>query len=202
MLRAPILGTVKSRLAAALGEAGALDAYKELLGIVFRRIGRLQGITLRVTPDDRADLITPWAQALARGYEIRPQGEGDLGTRMQRAFADAFAEGAHHVIMIGVDCPGLSADHIHGAWRKLESADVVLGPATDGGYWLIGLSSPAPEFFDGPAWGSDTVFQQTMQTAERMGRCVALLDLLSDIDTLDDWNAYTKKAQPAAAGPL
>ena len=94
-----------------------------------------------------------------------PQARGDLGARLESAFAAAFADGATAVLAMGTDCPGLTTDRLRAALAALAASDLVLGPATDGGYYLIGLARPAPELFAGVPWGTERVLAATLARA-------------------------------------
>ena len=188
-VKAPREGEVKTRLAATVGTRKACAVYRELVGTVLRRIGALKAVELRFTPDDAGAEIQPWLQA---GWTARPQGEGDLGVRMNLAFEDSFAEGAGRVVIIGSDCPSVASADIRTAWKELSAHDVVLGPAIDGGYWLIGLRAAQAPLFEGIAWSGDQVLGQTLQRARTLGLRIQLLRILADIDTEEDWNAYVQ----------
>jgi rSAM/selenodomain-associated transferase 1 len=105
---------------------------------------------------------------------------------VSRAFASHFADGARSVVLIGTDCPDISLNHLRAAFRYLENHDLVLGPAFDGGYYLIGLSANRPELFEGIGWGESSVLEKTITTAESAGLRTALLDPLRDIDRPED----------------
>ena len=113
------------------------------------------------------------------------QGPGDLGQRMETAFRRAFQEGCHRVVLFGTDIPGLSVPVLEQAMDLLRDRDLVLGPSTDGGYWLAGLKREADLFRD-VAWGSGAVLAQTLAKAETLGLSTALLNPLIDIDTPED----------------
>ncbi|GAC1380996.1 MAG: hypothetical protein NVSMB30_28790 [Hymenobacter sp.] len=121
---------------------------------------------------------------------VRCQAPGDLGERMAAAFAAAFEAGARRVAIIGTDCPGLRAAHLTQAFAQLADHDVVLGPATDGGYYLLGLRQPCPELFQNKAWSTASVLPDTVAEAERLGYRVALLPELRDVDTAVDLVAW------------
>jgi glycosyltransferase A (GT-A) superfamily protein (DUF2064 family) len=110
---------------------------------------------------------------------------------MAAAFRDAFAEGATRVVIIGSDCPWLSASDIEAAWDGLSKYDVVLGPAADGGYWLIALKRLHTNLFQRIHWGTHTVLDETTRAARRASLRVLALRLLEDIDTPEQWLAYT-----------
>jgi len=192
-VKAPREGEVKTRLAATMGTKKACAAYREMVATVLRHIGALQSVELRFAPDDAGAEIQPWLQ---RDWIAQPQGEGDLGTRMLRAFEDSFAAGAERVVVIGSDCPEAGSADVRTAWKELKSHDVVLGPAIDGGYWLIGLRAAQPALFEGISWSGDQVLGQTLQRARTLGVRIQLLRILADIDTEEDWNAYIQNREP------
>ena len=187
LLRAPRPGTVKSRLAAVLGDDAALAAYRELLERTLRAVSALAPVELRCTPDD----AIPEIRALASpSWQVSPQGNGDLGERIHRAFADGFRDGVSRMVVIGTDCPQVTADDVQSAWNALGTAEVVLGPASDGGYWLIGLRAPQPRLFLGIDWGGPEVLNQTRRNAAAAGLRLHQLRELSDVDTAEDWIRY------------
>ena len=189
-LKAPRPGFVKTRVAATAGRDKACAIYRELVETLLAGLGSLDSVELRFWPDDAAAEIKSW---LREGWTAEPQGEGDLGDRLRRAFASAFNSGAQRVVIIGSDCPEVEAADIRSAWRELAAHDLVVGPAVDGGYWLIGLSSPQPKMFAGIAWSSDQVLGQTLQLGRELGLRIQLLRILTDIDTEEDWNAYVRQ---------
>jgi rSAM/selenodomain-associated transferase 1 len=159
-------------------------------------LGGLEGLKdleLRFTPGDALPEIQGW---LRRGWRASPQGEGDLGQRLNRAFADALADGTKRVVIVGSDCPYLHAEDIRTAWAGLESCDVVLGPAEDGGYWLIGLRAMQPTLFTEMLWSSDKVLSETIARAKALGLKTFLLRTLSDVDTAEDWERFISAATP------
>ncbi len=186
-LKAPRPGEVKTRLAATLGGNAACDAYRRLVAETLAGIQSIPGVELRFAPDDAREEIVPW---LRRDWIAVPQGPGDLGTRLQHAFAEAFTAGAERVVAIGSDAPDVNAADIRSAWRELRGHDVVLGPATDGGYWLIGLNTPRPELFDNIPWSTDQVLAHTLQRARQMQLRIQLLRILADVDTEEDWRGF------------
>jgi rSAM/selenodomain-associated transferase 2/rSAM/selenodomain-associated transferase 1 len=110
---------------------------------------------------------------------------GDLGERMAHALSTAFQKGCHRVILFGTDIPELSASVLEQAFERLKEKDMVIGPSTDGGYWLIGLKKDADLFADIP-WGTKGVLQETLSRAERLSLSADLLNPLTDIDTVED----------------
>ncbi len=189
-VKAPRAGFVKTRLAAALGPHGALAAYRALVERVLEELSPLRDVELRFTPDDAASEISAW---LRPAWRAAPQGDGDLGARMNRAFAQGFASGAARVVLIGSDCPHLTTGDIAAA--ALTDHDVVLGPAEDGGYWLVALRAPAPGLFEQIEWSTDGVLAQTLARAQSLGLRVHLLRTLPDVDTVEDWQRYLAHGQ-------
>jgi hypothetical protein len=190
--RFPEPGQVKTRLIPALGPEGAARLQREMTLHTLhwaRELNRYHGIEFEVrfaganVPRMRAEF----------GDDVRyePQCEGNLGDRL----ATAFAEGASRTIIVGTDCPELSARCALEAFTSLDNHDVVLGPATDGGYYLIGLNRPVPELFQGIAWGTSSVCAQTQRIANERGLSVALLAPLSDVDLPEDLAVWDRVRQ-------
>jgi rSAM/selenodomain-associated transferase 1 len=187
LLKAPRAGLAKTRLAAAIGDAAALKAYRSLLEFLFERIASVTSVQLHFSPADAAAEIEHW---LKPGWISRPQTDGDLGQRLVSAFESNRDDGFSKTIIIGSDCPYLDVTDLEEAALSLDQHDVVLGPANDGGYWLIGLKVAQPELFTGIHWGTGQVLQQTLDSARRAGLKHHLLRTLSDVDTVQDWNAF------------
>jgi len=123
------------------------------------------------------------------------QKEGDLGLRMRQAFDAAFTDGASMAVVIGTDCPEMTSDLVERALCALVDYDLVLGPAKDGGYYLIGLRQQIPELFEDIAWGTEKVFEQTVEIANRLKLRLLLLEKLGDIDRPEDlriWERISK----------
>lgn len=197
-VKAPRPGGVKTRLVAALGPERAAQLYRLLADEEIRRtapLGNAYRRTFLFAPAEAGAEVAAWLP----GEELAPQSEGDLGERMARAFADAFAGGARRVILIGTDTPCLSQAHVCRALSLLDEADLALGPAEDGGYYLIGLMRPRPELFAGIAWSTRSVLSATLERAEQLGLSVRLLEPLADVDTLEDVHANWAKLQPVLA---
>ena len=193
-MKAPRPGAVKTRLAEALGADAACAAYRRLVEALVANLAPLPKAELCFTPVDAAAQIKPW---LRPGWTACPQVGGDLGERLHAAFHEHFETDALHVVIIGSDCPDVTARDIEDAWLALEGHDVVLGPALDGGYWLIGLRAPQPALFAGIPWSTDRVFGETICRAREAGLRVAILRELADVDTPADWERWLAR-QPVS----
>lgn len=189
--RPPVPGRVKTRLSPALPAALACDLSRAMLE---------DTLEAALAADlDRRFIF--WADPLDAnaGFEIPPgfeprlqQGDG-LGERIEHAFG-ALLEGSRaRAIVIGSDCPELRAPRINEAVRALETHDLVLGPTEDGGYYLIGLSRPAPALFRELAWSTGSVFEQTRARAKGAGLSIAVLPALADLDTPADLAALVAR---------
>jgi rSAM/selenodomain-associated transferase 1 len=185
--KAPRLGSVKTRLAASIGGDRALSAYVELLSRSLAAVKSFPHVEIRYAPDDAELLLAPF---LERGWTAKPQGEGDLGLRLSRAFQESFDAGAAKVAIIGADCPYLVKKDFQNCWTSLNQNDLVLGPAADGGYWLIGLKQCYPELFRDIPWSSSDVLAQTLARGKGLHLKMDLLRILSDVDNVQDWKEY------------
>ena len=185
--RNPVAGKVKTRLIPALGAEGATALYREMLEA-----------TLLMTTQVRAAEVSLWCdtpgetcKALAdvHGIGCFHQRGADLGARMHDAFSRQFLV-SQRVILIGSDCPGLTADYLDSAFELLHSRDAVIGPAMDGGYVMIGLKRPEPGLFEQIQWGSRNVLDQTRARFRQLGLDASELVPLHDIDTPGDLAHY------------
>lgn len=182
--RAPVAGRVKTRLAAGIGEERALEIYWILGRRVVDQVrnGPWRTVICHDPPDSAASMVD-W---LGReNIEFAPQSPGDLGERMEHALGEALASGGRACV-IGTDAPGVDASVVEDAFRALDHADVVFGPALDGGYYLVALSSPTPALFRGIPWGTGQVLSRSLDRARAAGLRPHLLHPLQDIDTLAD----------------
>jgi uncharacterized protein len=185
-VRAPERGRVKTRLAADIGNDAALAVYERLgrhTVAVARSLGRAVRVRVCHTPDDAGDAVAAW---LGDGVEYRGQDDGDLGQRMGRAFADAFEDGAERVVIVGSDLPGLTPDLLRDALALLGGHPAVLGPARDGGYYLLGLHQSMPDLFRDVPWSTDRALEVTLERFAAAGITPAMLPELNDVDTADD----------------
>jgi rSAM/selenodomain-associated transferase 1 len=196
--KAPRPGAVKTRLAEAVGAETAAQLYRLLAERELQHTRPAAGEYQRVvlfTPADAAEEMAHWLP----GEALRPQTGGDLGERMASAFAEAFAVGARRVVLIGTDVPWLSRESVADALRRLDEVELVLGPADDGGYYLIGLSRPMPGLFRGIAWSTPSVLGATVDRASALGLSVQLLEPLPDIDVLEDLRRHWERLGPTLA---
>jgi rSAM/selenodomain-associated transferase 1 len=198
-LRFPEPGKVKTRLAAGVGAQEAAAIYRQLVALTFEAVASwadrpARSVWVAFDPANRETEVRDWLLAGPAGSALattlRAQGDGDLGARLEQQFDDAFREGHERVVAIGSDCPDLTASVLEQAFAHLGSADVVLGPAVDGGYYLIGTNRPAPELFRGIPWSSPTTLAATLAAATASGRRVAVLPRLADVDTADEWRDW------------
>lgn len=177
-VRKPEWGKVKTRLAADVGNDMALDIYQKLLQYT-------QDITSTADADRFVFATAPLHHAWP-DTDMRVQGEGDLGARMTKAFEEIFAEGYRKVMIIGSDCASLTPAHLSRAFAALDTHDLVIGPAADGGYYLLGMTAFFPALFQEIHWSTDTVLSATLSRAEALSLRVHLLDTLTDIDEYKD----------------
>ena len=177
-----VYGKVKTRIAATLGDAKALDIYRALVAHTHR-------ITV-LLPHDKyvyySDYVEPddvWNNPFFK----RQQEGTDLGIRMKHAVEQVFNEGHEQVIIIGSDCMELDAGIIEQAFAALNKTDAVIGPATDGGYCLLGLTAMHNRLFENIAWSTNRVLDQTLAVCRELQLHYILLPQLSDIDEAADW---------------
>lgn len=178
--RNPQLGKVKTRLAKTIGDVNALQVYKDLLEH-----------TMQQTEHISCDKFVFYDTAIVEGdiwketvYQKSIQSKGDLGQKMQAAFEQLFEKGYTNCIIVGSDLFDLKAAIIENAFAKLKINDVVLGPAEDGGYYLLGLKKMIPAVFKNKDWGNSTVLSDTLKNLTN--HKTDFLDTLNDIDTFED----------------
>ncbi len=176
LARQPSPGRCKRRLAVSIGDHSAARVQQRLLAHTVA--------VARQWQQSEADAVV----SLCLGHQ---QGPGGLGLRMQRQLGRAVRAGAQAVVLVGSDLPGLGVQHIQQAFSALHHAPVVLGPACDGGYWLVGLTATGHQqqrgrLFSGIGWGGSEVLKQTLQQAAAFGWNPQLLRYQSDLDRIDD----------------
>ena len=192
LARYPRLGEVKTRLVPPLTADEALGLHDRLARHTLRSM-----LALSATGESRVEVRTDAAFTrvaydwLGRGFSARYQGEGDLGDRIRLAFGESFARGMDRVAVAGSDCPRMTAGHLREALALLDGVDVVLGPAQDGGYYLVALDKKSakqsvPVLFSDVAWGTAAVMERTLAICEEHGLTWALLEPLPDVDRSED----------------
>ena len=179
---------MKTRLAATIGPEAALAVYRELVKHTQQAAAALTDVRKTVWFAEPA--ATPALAAEWVGFEQAVQPPGDLGQKMQAAFEEAFRQGAEATIIIGTDCPTLTAAHLTAAFQALATHDVVLGPAEDGGYYLLGMRKLRAELFQNKAWSTAEVLTATLADTMQLGLRTTLLPLLRDVDTAADLAAW------------
>jgi hypothetical protein len=192
--RYPEPGKTKTRLIPVLGAEGAANLQRQMTEHTLFQVRQLQRICpvsyeVRFTGGN-LELIQDW---LGCELSYQSQGEGDLGKRMERSLLCAFESGVEQAIIIGTDCPGVNAAILASAFNKLQQCDLVLGPAIDGGYYLIGLQRTISELFTNIDWGTNRVFQQTVDIANKLNLSVIDLPALADVDRPEDLEILTQR---------
>ena len=194
----PRPGQVKTRLSPPLSPEAAAQLYQCFIQDILDEMARAPEMRLAVafSPETAEGFFKKLAPP---GASLFPQEGDDLGARMARAFARNFAAGFGPILLRGTDVPDLPAAVVAEASAMLAAGQVqvVLGPATDGGYHLVGLTEPQPALFQGPVWSSTTVLADTLRLARRLGLGVHLLPPWPDIDTGDDLQTFLQRTRPA-----
>jgi len=190
--RYPETGSTKTRLIPLLGAEGAANLQRKMTEHTLSRMKGLTAsndFTIEIRHDGgNEDVMKQW---LGSEFEYASQGDGDLGCRMKRAFEDAFKSGAAAVVIIGTDIPELTAVDITKAFAALKQKKMVLGPAKDGGYYLIGLqknefSPDVDDLFTGITWGERDVLKKTLKIASDFGLSYSLHKEMDDVDRPED----------------
>ena len=189
--KAPIMGKVKTRLIPELGAAGALKAHLELL----------QKTLINLLSEDFDARFELWVTSYSKSVEdcadqhglvLRMQSGESLGERMENAMGSMFANGADLAFIVGCDCPDLDSDYLLTMIHNSSGHDLLLAPAEDGGYCLIGIRSLHSELFSGIEWGEPQVLEETLSKACASGLSVYLGPTIWDVDRPEDWRRYKK----------
>jgi len=180
MVKAPRPGLVKTRLGRTLGNERACAVYRWMAERQSAAFPEDWPVVVYFAPADAGEEMRAW---LGSRFDYRPQVEGDLGARMLAATQEAFAGGCGGVVLVGADCPGLGRDDLEAVARHLHAeADVVFGPATDGGYYLLGVSRFIPELFSDIPWSGPDTLALSLQRSKTMGLRMVLLERKEDVD--------------------
>lgn len=191
-IKYPEKGKVKTRLAKDIGFEAAAAVYKRIAERVVSNTRPAAGEYERIvyySPCNKRLQFERWFP----GEKLMSQKGGDIGEIMCNALESLFELGAQKAVITGADIPELGKDIIKQAFLELEDADIVIGPAIDGGYYLIGMKSPRLEVFHGISWGTDKVFQETVSVIERLGLSFRTVAALFDVDRWDDLLKFNKR---------
>ena len=188
-IKNPELGKVKTRLAKSVGDDKALAIYMQLMEHTRLQMLGVEGVERYVFYSSFVDEDDDW---LPIDFKAKLQVEGDLGDKIKAAFREVF-EVVDQAIIIGSDCAQLDSSHIQSAVDQLEKHDVVIGPTLDGGYYLLGMNGNYETLFEDINWSTETVLQETIDKANQQTISVKLIDKLSDIDYIEDWEQYGLK---------
>ncbi|MHC4402701.1 MAG: TIGR04283 family arsenosugar biosynthesis glycosyltransferase [Planctomycetota bacterium] len=199
--RYPEPGKTKTRLIPRLGPHGAARLQRDMTRHVLAQAKQLTGlrpvsVEVRFEGGD-ANLMR---RCFGGEFPFRRQSQGDLGRRLSCAFEAAFEAGIRRVVIIGADCPAVTPRLLQAAFDRLDGNDLVLGPATDGGYYLIGLSRPSPGLFTRIAWGTGAVLEETLRAARQMNLATSRIVELSDVDRPEDLSVWHSVNSGLASG--
>ena len=187
-LRFPEEGKVKSRLSHTLGDEKALEIYRELTRLTLRLASNVSIPTYLFYTGG-----LPAEKDRNNAFEYLEQTEGDLGEKMTHAF-DYVLQYHQKAIIIGSDCPDIGTEEINQCIQLLDDQDIVIGPTTDGGYYLLGCKKLYPSIFKSIDWSTSSVLSQTINKIEQQGNSCILLRTHSDIDTEEDWNRFKTRS--------
>ena len=203
MAKAPVAGSVKTRLVPPLTHKQAAELYRALLLDQLEHLTSLQSADLYVafTPTDSKAVIENIVPA---AYQCFPQRGGDLGQRMKDVFAELWRRGHRNLILIGSDLPPVPIDTLHEGFVYLSPSDkrVVLGPSHDGGYYLVGMSQPVPEIFFGMTWSHNHVLAETTEKLARLDIDFHLVREWFDIDTVEDIEHLRTATDPSTRASM
>jgi uncharacterized protein len=200
LLKYPSLGTVKTRLAREIGDVAALGAYQEMVKATLSNLPVQETVchVFAAPPEKLAAMATWFAENSPdfRCAALLPQPLGDLGARLWSAAEHAWAAGAATVTLVGTDCPAIAPCHYKQAWSALaDGADVVFGPAEDGGYYLQAMARPFPELFQNIPWSQPHTLAAVLDKCAALGLKVARLEPLEDLDDLPSWQRWLSARQ-------
>jgi len=194
----PEKGKVKTRLAREIGSEHAVNLYRCFILDLADKLKKLsQDVILCYSPQNANAMFRSW---LGDQFAYFPQPDGDLGMRMKKSFDQAFENGYKQAVLIGSDCPDLPEEFLKQAFTELKHADAVIGPAVDGGYWLIGFQSRSfyPHVFEGVSWSMETVFAETMKKFSQKKINAAVLPKWMDIDTITSLFEWYESYEPSS----
>lgn len=178
-VRKPELGKVKTRLAAQIGNEKALQIYHQLLD-------HTRTVVTETSCDPFVFVTETQEGEYWKGFSMEIQSMGDLGVKMHDAFEFLFDKGYAKVVIIGSDCPELSQVHLEKAYQLLDQHDLVIGPASDGGYYLLGMKKLYPLLWKDKNWSTPSVYQNTISTIQKLQLSFGELEVLNDLDEEKD----------------
>lgn len=189
--RYPVPGKTKTRLIPTLGEVGAVKLQKEMTE-------KIAGTAVRFRKINDVDIEIHYADGnekkmrnwLDEDFIYKKQGGGDIGEKMNKSLKDVLNGGAEKAVLIGTDCPVITVEILESAFDSLSKNDVVLGPAGDGGYYLVGMKKECLEIFQGINWGSSEVLNETISKLKKINLSLSLVEILDDIDRPEDVKLY------------
>jgi len=185
LMKFPAPGRVKTRLAREIGTERAAELYRLITEKIMENtqpVDSRYGRILFYTPEGMKDEFGKWFP----NETLLPQRGSDMGEIMANSLKDLFGRGATKAVITGSDIPHLDRDIVRQAFRELDYADITIGPAADGGYYLVGMKSPHEDIFRGIPWGSATVFRETVSAISRLRLTYRTVSTLSDLDTVED----------------
>lgn len=182
----PEPGSVKTRLAKNIGSESAALLYRNMAEGIIYDLSKLTQYRKIIffDPPERRNEVTHWLKI--SGLSFVAQEGNSLGERMSNAFGHAFSIGAEKAVVVGTDCPQITAQTIINAFEKLETSEAVIGPSHDGGYYLLGMRRLILELFHDIDWSTNLVFDQTMKKLRHNGIKSECLEMLRDVDTIED----------------
>jgi rSAM/selenodomain-associated transferase 1 len=191
MIKYPEPGRVKTRLAREIGEFRASEIYRHIAEQVLRNTAPSEDDHYRriifIDPPEREAEFRDWLP----GEQFAGQQGSELGERMDNVIRHLLTTGGEKAVITGSDIPKLSRDIVMQAFMELDHADIIIGPAADGGYYLIGMKAPAPELFHEIAWSTKDVFPETVRILKQSGKSYGVLPILSDLDTIEDLKQHS-----------
>ena len=203
MAKAPVAGTVKTRLVPPLTPEQAAELYRALLLDQFEHLKTFAGAARYVVyaPADAEQILRGLGGA---DYHYLAQGGGDLGVRMGQTFADLSRLGHRSIVLIGSDLPALPLAILDEAFAQLARPErrVVLGPSRDGGYYLVGMNQPTPEIFDNMRWSHDRVLADTTARLDGLGMRYSMLPTWFDLDVAEDFQRLCTLPNSASRAAL
>lgn len=184
-----VLGKVKTRLSADVGDEVAMEIYQQLVRYTHDVCASVPVQKFLFFSEFIPDDISEFGQ----DYQFEVQSGNDLGSRMKNAFQRLFSKGYEKIIILGTDCGELESNILEIAFELLDTHEVVIGPARDGGYYLLGMKKMFSDLFEDISWSTEKVLFQTMEKLENQNISYELLEILSDVDRVEDWKKLKEK---------